>query len=169
MKILAIDPSVMNSAGWATVELEWTNSKAERKLVKEEWNWGAWEISGFNFQQRCCDLKDYIEMEIGTFDQLVLEWPMFYDSQKGQTAAREGYTINLAGIAMFTAGWFHMPSKQTFLYTAPDWKGQLTKAITARRFYKLFGINQMTVDHNAIDACMMLVHHCRKIKLTSNS
>ena len=166
LKILAIDPSVMNSAGWAVVNITWS---AEGK-AEEEWDWGAWALNGMNFQMRCTDLKDYITRDIGHFDVLVCEWPMFYASAKGQMAARQGYTINLAGIAMYIAGWFQVPHRSLFLYTAPDWKGTQKKAITARRFYKLFGLTETTVDHNAIDATMMLVHHCRleAAKLTAS-
>lgn len=165
MKILALDPSVMNRCGWATCDLEWG---PDGKLTKELWNWGFWEISGMNFQMRCNDLKDYIEQspEVQEFTHLVCEWPTFYDSAKGQIAAQQGYTINLAGIAMFIAGWFHVTHQRLCLYTAPDWKGTVKKAVTARRFFKLFGLDEMKVDHNAIDACMMLVYHCKKTGLT---
>ena len=171
MKILALDPSAMHKTGWATVHLEWENGEtlplAKRgKLTREEWDWGFWEIDGWNFQCRCNDLKEHIIATVDEFDQLVIEWPMFYGSSKGQIAAEKGYTINLAGLAMYIAGWFQVHWKDVHLYTAPSWKGTVKKAITARRFYRLFGLSEMTVDHNAIDACMMLVHHCNHVGLT---
>lgn len=167
LDILALDPSVMNRCGWATVQLEWDK---DCKLVKEEWNWGAWQVDGMNFQMRCADLRDHIiEQGLEEFDNLVCEWPAFYASAKGQIAAQQGYTVNLAGIAMYIAGWFHVLHKNLFLYTAPDWKGTVKKTVTAQRFFKLFGLNGMQEDHNAIDACMMLVYHCRKIGLTPNT
>lgn len=175
MKILAIDPSVMNRAGWATVHLEWENSEtlplAKRgKLTREDWSWGFWEINGMNFQMRCSDLKDWIEQDgLSNFDSLVCEWPMFYSNARGQIAAQQGYTVNLAGIAMFIAGWFRVDFRKLFLYTAPNWKGTVKKAVTQRRFFRLFGLNDQSVDHNAVDACMMLVFHCRKVGLTPNS
>lgn len=164
-RILAIDPSVMNRLGWSLLELEWDEAGV---LLKEDWSWGAWELSGMNFLMRCVDARSYIEAEIGEFDELVVEWPMYYDSAKGQVAARQGYTINLAGIAMYLVGWFQLPHQQVFLYTAPDWKGTVPKQVTARRFYKLFNINVMTVDHNAIDATMMLYFHVQKTGRTAN-
>lgn len=173
MKILAIDPSVMNRAGYATLKIEWANGDyktpaAQRgKIITEEWDWGAWEISGMNFKMRCADLRDYIAHDIGEFDMLVLEWPCFYSGQKGRVAAQQGYTINLAGIAMYIAGWFHIPHQMFFLYTAPDWKGTVKKAVTARRFFKLFGLNETEVDHNAIDATMMLYYHTQQLALRS--
>lgn len=174
MKILALDPSVMNRCGWAVADLAWekedTVPLARRgNLIKETWDWGFWEINGMNFQMRCADLRDHISHMGFDFDQLVCEWPTFYDSTKGQVAAQQGYTVNLAGIAMYIAGWFQVRHQNLFLYTAPDWKGTVKKAVTQHRFYKLFGINSMTVDHNAVDATMMLVYHCRKIGLTPNT
>jgi hypothetical protein len=177
MLILALDPSVMNRCGWATVHLEWEHGPtlplARRgHLTVEEWNWGFFEISGMNFQMRCADLRDWIEQSplgLAEFDVLVCEWPTYYDSAKGQIAAQQGYTVNLAGIAMYVAGWFHVQHQNLFLYTAPDWKGTVKKAVTARRFFKLFGLSEMQEDHNAIDACMMLVYHCRKVGLTPNT
>jgi hypothetical protein len=163
-RILALDPSVQNKAGYALLDVEWDQAGV---ILKEDWSWGFWELSGLNFLMRCVDLKDYIESEIGEFDELVVEWPMFYDSTKGAVAARQGYTINLAGIAMFIVGHFHIPHQCVFLYTAPDWKGTVPKQVTARRFYKLFGINVMTVDHNAIDATMMLYFHVQKTRRTN--
>jgi hypothetical protein len=152
MRILSIDPSASRTAGWGLVDLS---------TDPEEWNFGAWELSGINFQARCRDLVDHIDEDIGHFDQLVLEWPMYYDCDRGEVAAREGHTINLSGIAMFIAGWYRMEAKDTFLYTAPDWKGTVSKKVTARRFLKAFGEQYHATDPNAIDACMMLVFHCR--------
>jgi len=152
MRILSIDPSV-NSVGWATADI--TEDSAA-------FNWGVWQVSGLNFLMRCADVRDYILQEIGEFEELVVEWPMFYDSEKGHVAARQGHTINLAGIAMYICGYFQLPHQKMRLYTAPDWKGTVPKQVTARRFFKQFGVDPMKVDHNAVDACMMLLYHCQK-------
>lgn len=152
MKYLSIDPSVANRAGWATYDTE-----------TKEWAWGAWQIEGFNYQMRCHDLKDYIGMEIGDFDELVCEWPMFYGGDSGAVAAQQGYTINLAGIAMFIIGWFQIHYTKCHLYTAPDWKGSVPKQVTQRRFYQAFDLKVKDVDHNAVDATMMLVYHLKQI------
>lgn len=150
---LSLDPSV-NTVGWCVRDD--TNGE-------ESWDWGMWELSGLNFKMRCWDLVGYIEEVIGSFDQLLIEWPTYYDSEKGKVAGRQNYTINLAGLGMFVAGHFRVASKNLFLYTAPEWKGNVAKQVTARRFYKLFDVNVNTVDHNAIDATMMLVEHERKL------
>lgn len=159
-KILSLDPSVMNRCGWAVVELEFDDNG---RCIRNDWDYGFFEIDGSSFQMRCSDLKDHI-MHLGfDFDVLVCEWPAFYAGEKGAIAAQQGYTINLAGIAMYVAGFFQVDFRKLFLYTAPKWKGTVKKAVTARRFFRMFGENEMKVDHNAIDACMMLVWHCKEV------
>lgn len=162
MRILALDPSVANRCGWAVTHLAWD---AAGKLLKEDWDFGSFEVCGMNFQMRCSDLRDHI-IHLGfNFDTLVMEWPTYYDSAKGQIAAQKGYTINLAGIAMYIAGYFQVDFRKLFLYTAPDWKGTVQKAVTARRFFRLFGMSEMKIDHDTIDAVMMLIYHCKRHKL----
>lgn len=160
-RILALDPSVMNRCGWACVYIKWWSDGT----VSDDWDFGSFAISGTNFQMRCSDLKDYIVHLGFDFDTLVVEWPTYYASEKGQIAAQQGYTINLAGIAMYVAGYFQVDFRRLFLYTAPDWKGTVKKAVTARRFFKLFNINELKVDHDTIDAVMILVWHCKQKKL----
>lgn len=150
-RILSIDGSI-KTVGWSLATI--TEESAEFK-------WGMWPLSGLNFLMRCADLRDYITAEIGEFDEMVMEWPMFYDSVRGHAAARQGDTINLAGITMYVAGWFQLPHQRMFLYTAPDWKGSVPKQVTGRKFFKQFGVNYLQVDNNAVDATMMLLHHCK--------
>lgn len=159
-RILALDPSVMNRCGWAAVTLHINEFGV---VTQDDWDFGFFQVDGMSFQMRCSDLKDSI-MSLGfEFNILVCEWPTFYASAKGQIAAQQGYTINLAGIAMYIAGYFQVDFRKLFLYTAPDWKGTVKKAVTARRFFKMFNLSELKVDHNAIDACMMCVFHCRKM------
>lgn len=155
MRILALDPSI-KTCGWSTVDI------GEEEA---EFKWGMFALSGLNFLMRCADLKDYIEMEIGHFDKLVIEWPMFYDSEKGHVAARQGDTINLAGIGMYIAGYFHLHPRDMVLLTAPEWKGTVPKQVTGRRFFQVFGVNYLQVDNNAVDATMMLRWWCIREKL----
>lgn len=132
-------------------------------IIPENWNWGAWELNGLNFKMRCHDLCNHIE-EAGMddFDELVLEWPTYYASEKGDTASKKDTTLFLAGIAMFVAGYFRVPARNLHIITAPMWKGQTEKAVTARRFLKLFGEEYARTDHNAIDAIMMLYKFVQK-------
>lgn len=157
-RTLAIDPSVMNRAGWAVCTLTFN---AQGKIVSDEWDFGSFEICGNNFEMRCSDLTDWIKSLHYDFEYLVCEWPTYYHSAKGQIAAQQGYTINLAGIAMYVAGYFRVDFRNLFLYTAPNWKGTVQKAVTQKRFFKMFQMNDLHVDHDTVDACMMLVWHLR--------
>ena len=157
MKILSLDPSV-NHVGWATLEIE----KGE-SIESGSWDWGCWELDGFNFNMRCQDLRDrIIEEGVGDFDTLVVEWPAFYDSMKGKVAAKQGHTLNLAGICMYVVGWFHMDCSQVHLVTAPQWKGNTPKQVTAKRFFDAFGVNHLKESEHAIDATMMLLAYGKK-------
>lgn len=151
MIILAIDPSVANRTGWATYDTE-----------KKDWKWGFWQSEGINFKVRCVNLRNDIIRDIPHFDQLIVEWPMYYTGERGQIAAQQNFTINLAGMGMYIAGYFQIEPKNLFLCTAPSWKGTVPKQVTARRFYKFFGLHLKDVDHNTIDATMMLLHHLQE-------
>lgn len=153
-KALSIDPSI-NTVGFATLQI-FDNSE-------QEWTWGMWELEGDNLLQRCADLPAYIQGSGNDdFTDLILEWPTYYGSQKGEIAAKQDYTINLAAVAMYTAGFFHLPVSQIELVTAPQWKGQAEKKITGRRFFKHFGVDSLQVDHNAVDATMLLLARAKK-------
>lgn len=153
-KLLSLDPSV-NHVGFATLQI---SPEGEQK-----WNWGTWELSGYNFLQRCDDLRAYIQQSGNAdFTDMIIEWPQFYGSEKGQIAAKQNYTVNLAGIAMYVAGFFHLPVNRIELVTAPQWKGSADKRITARRFFRAFGEDALQVDHNAVDAVMLLLARAKK-------
>ena len=148
MKILSLDVSV-NNVGWAVFDT--------KKQGKEKWSWGTYTLEGFNYDMRLTDLKDRI-IEEGHKDaeHLVIEWPMFYQSTKGMIAAHNNYTIDLAGVCMYIAGWLRLDHRHYHRITASKWKGQVPKAITARKFFKHFGIPLGKVSEHAIDATMML-------------
>ena len=156
-KALAIDPSI-NTVGFATLQFD---RSTEDKML--DWSWGMWELDGWSLLQRCQDLVIRICDEgHDDFSELIIEWPMFYESERGQVAAQQGYTINLAAVGMYVAGWFQLPISNITLVTAPQWKGNVSKATTARRFMRQFGVDAINVDQNAIDAVMMLYAHATK-------
>lgn len=154
MKILSLDLSV-NTVGFATLQIY---NDGEQK-----WNWGTWILEGYNLLQRCADLCAYIQQSGNDdFTDLILEWPTFYASEKGEVAAKQNFTINLAAVGMYTAGFFHLPVERIELVTAPQWKGQADKRITARRFFRHFGEDALVVDHNTVDAVMLLLARAKK-------
>ena len=122
-----------------------------------------WKLEGYNLLQRCADLRAYIQQtDNADFTDLILEWPTFYQSEKGEVAAKQSDTINLAAVAMYIAGFFHLDVTKIDLVTAPQWKGQAQKRVTARRFFQHFGVDALHVDHNAIDATMLLLARAKK-------
>jgi len=145
VKLLSLDVSV-NNVGWATYDTE-----------TKKWAWGCWTLCGYNYSMKLTDLKDrIIEEGHKDVDHLIVEWPMFYQSTKGMIAAHNNYTIDLAGVCMYIAGWLQLDHRHFHLITASKWKGQVPKAITARKFFRHFGISVGKVVEHAIDATMML-------------
>lgn len=156
-KALSIDSSV-NTVGFATLQIA-----IEEDQKAFYWEYGTWNLEGDDLLGRCRDLCHYVQQSgHDNFDHLIIEWPMFYESTKGQIAAQQSYTINLAAVGAYLAGFFHTPLEKVTLVTAPQWKGNATKDVTARRFFRQFGDNHLQVDHNAVDAVMMLLAHAEK-------
>lgn len=158
-KALSIDCSV-NTVGFATLQISYDEQEKQKAF---DWQYGMWRLEGDSLLARCLDLCMYVQQSGNAdFSHLIIEWPMFYESTKGQIAAEQSYTINLAAIGAYLAGFFHTPLERVKLVTAPQWKGNASKDVTARRFFRRFGVNHLHVDHNAIDACMMLLADAEK-------
>jgi hypothetical protein len=99
-------------------------------------------------------------------DWLVLEWPAYFGSAKGQVAAMQGHTINLAAVDAYIAGFFRLKPQDWHLVTATQWKGNVPKEITRMRFFKALGQKQIyKVNHNAVDAVMLLHTFCTRRKI----
>jgi Holliday junction resolvasome RuvABC endonuclease subunit len=150
MKSLSIDPSI-NNVGWSLFD-----SKAETK--QEAWLWGTIHPTGANLEMRITDtiqqLSDLFTWDV--LDYLITERPAFFSSERGQIAAHMNYTIDLAAVAYYIAGWFHMDHRKHFAITANQWKGSVPKAVTARRFFASFPkVDVNTLDEHAIDAVML--------------
>jgi len=172
MKIVSIDPSI-NDVGWAMVKgLErdsdgvWDNSKAD-------WSWGHWEIGSLALTFRLREIAEWVIMDCDGLDPdedwLVIEWPAYFDSDRGQVAAKMGYTLGLAAVCAYIAGFFRMPPQNTHLLTATQWKGSVSKEVTRMRFFRALGQKQIyKVNHNAIDAVMLLHTFCKRRKIVWN-
>jgi hypothetical protein len=165
MKIVSIDPSI-NDVGWAVVDgLKrsksgvWDNSKAK-------WTWGHWKIGGVSLTFKLREIVEWMIIEFDGLEEgdwLVLEWPAFFGSAKGQVAAQQGHTINLAGVDGYIAGFFRLSPMDIHLVTANEWKGNLPKEITRKRLFHALGIKQIyKVNHNAVDAVMLLHEFCKR-------
>lgn len=148
--ILAIDPSV-NECGFATLQIQDDG--------KRIWKWGLIKPQGFNYIGKLFDICSMLSIHLEeTPTELVCEWPQFFNSAKGATAAVKGDTILLAGVNAFISGYFQIGN--TTLRTAVEWKGSVPKQITMRRFLKYFDQKWHDLNHNVVDAIMILHDHC---------
>lgn len=148
MKSVSIDPSV-NFVGWSSF-----NSRAKSR--SKAWKWGTIRPEGVNLEMRIMNLIEELAPIMEDADFFITERPAFYSSERGMIAAHQNYTIDLAAVAYFVAGWFHMDHRKHFAITAPQWKGSVPKAVTARRFFRDFpNVKEATLSEHAIDAVML--------------
>ncbi len=167
-KILALDPSV-NEVGWAVVTGMWRDEDGVWHDENAEWKWGMWKLSALSYTFKLHELREYIDLWLGGLEEgdlFVGEWPAFFDNMRGNVAAKKGYTIDLAGILCYIMGYYRLPWQSICLLTAAQWKGNLPKEITKMRFFKALGVQAYKVDHNAVDACMLLWEFCKRRKIT---
>lgn len=166
MKFLSIDPSV-NNTGWATfdttplevpgIERSLGETHSRNKVIAKCWRWGTWYPDGGSLEMRILDLCSCINEDIGEFDHLIIEKPAFFSSEKGMIAARQNYTIDLAAITYYIGGWFRLMHRQFHPVTAIQWKGNVSKDITKRKFFRKFSnVNTKTTTEHSIDATMLL-------------
>jgi hypothetical protein len=154
MRFLSIDPSTTR-IGWAMHDT----------LAGDFNNFGSWSHGWYcppeqgSLTKKLWGIKNYFFQ--AKADHLICERPMFFNSEKGRIAAKEGYTNNLAMVIGTIYGC--LPSIQLFLYTPQQWKGSVPKEITAVRFKKIFKYAGEMPVHDVIDAIMLLRYHLIRI------
>jgi hypothetical protein len=163
MNILSIDPSV-NNVGWCLLN-------TEGKTIRERWRTGLIKPEGINYAMRCVSLLQELQVILQGLEtkvhHLVTEWPTFFDSSVGHMAARQNYTVNLAGICGFMAGSLRMDHRSWHMVTATEWKGSVAKNVTQRKMFRHFGKKFLgKISEHEIDATMLL-HYWIKIKASS--
>lgn len=169
MKIVAIDPSV-NEVGWAVVENIY-NDENGWHTEEANWRWGHWKIASNSLTFKWKEITEWMIIEFGGLDHsedwVVMEWPVYFDGMRGHASAKMGHTINLASVVAYIAGYFRLPWRNVHLLTATQWKGSVSKEITRMRFFRHMGIKQIyKVNHNAVDAVMMLLTFCKRRAIT---
>ncbi|MFA5936552.1 MAG: hypothetical protein WC822_01595 [Candidatus Paceibacterota bacterium] len=122
------------------------------------------------FQVRCIEMSAKISTVVHEAKPgyLVMEFPTFYEGQRGQAAARGGATLELAFLCgKVEALWegyimkvHHDTGKMfrpSFLTKFPTWNGQLPKEVTCKRFTEKFkiAVDAATIENNFVDAVMM--------------
>lgn len=153
MRSLALDPSV-NNVGWSIYT-------PTAKTKKKAWRWGTIKVEGSNLEMKIIDLCQQLNQlacpEGESMPEFFIsEKPAFFSSEAGQIAAHLNYTIDLAAINYFIAGWFKYDHRHHFAITAKQWKGSVSKAVTARRFFRDFPhVSPATLSEHAIDSIML--------------
>lgn len=172
MKIFSLDPSV-NNCGWAVIEGLVRDKNDVIRADNAKWRYGNWILSAHSFSAKLQEIVEYVILEVNGLnedegDWIILEWPAYFGSSKGQVSAQLGHTLNLAGIDGYVAGYFRLPWQSIHFITANQWKGSVSKEITRMRFFRVMGVKQIyKIDHNAVDAVMMLLEFCKRRKITN--
>mgnify|MGYP001144811521 CR=1 FL=1 len=152
--ILSIDPSV-RELGFAALQISPDKSR--------QWWWGLIKPEGDNYVAKLFDICEMLIQFLpipldSDHIELVTEWPQFFNNARGHTAAVQGDTLLLAGVNAFIIGYFQL--RKTTLRTAVEWKGSVPKQVTIRRFLKRFDQKWHDLNHNIVDAIMILHDHC---------
>jgi hypothetical protein len=167
--ILAIDPSI-NSLGWALAS----------PIFSKEFNWDSyhWKCGSFvprgtTLEAKLCSLNILLD-KFPIINELVIEWPMFFNTEKGRIAARAGFTTQLGAVCGYIVGYFscghRLSADGIYLYTPQAWKGNMPKRATAMKFIRTFPKRKpylRIMDHDEIDAIMLLYYHLEKTRQLS--
>jgi hypothetical protein len=170
MKIVSIDPSV-NRVGWAVVDGLRKDEDGVWHDENADWKFGYWNLGSLSLQFKFKELTEWMILTFGGLNEddiLIVEWPGYFEAARGQIAAQKGYTINLAAMCAYVAGYFRLPWENWVPIKPSQWKGSVPKEITRMRFFKAMGIPQIyKIDHNAVDAVMMLLEFCKRKRITA--
>lgn len=170
-KAVAIDPSV-NRIGYCIINNIYHDDELGWNAEEAQWTWGSWKIRSGSLTFKLKEISDNFDRDIGGLnpkeDHLVVEWPQYFDQQRGQAAAVEGYTTNLAAINAYLFGYYRLPWRQFHPIFPSKWKGNLNKDVTRMRFFREIGVNKhYRIDHDTVDATMMLLWWCKHRGITN--
>lgn len=170
VNIFAIDPSI-NQVGWAKVEGLRRDEDGVWNDELATWTYGYWDIGSHALPYKLEEIVDWCKLDVHCDRDwwFVGEWPTYFGTIKGQISAMQGNTINLGAVIAYIAGYFQILPQNVHLLTATQWKGSVPKEITKMRFFKVLGVKQgqiKTINHNAIDAIMLLHEFCRRRRIS---
>ena len=168
INLFAIDPS-LNDVGWAKVVGLIRDDDGVWHDDNAVWTYGHWVVNAHQFVFRLMEIVEYCMLDIGCDESwwYIAEWPTYYGTRSGQISAMQGNTINLGAVVSYIAGYFRFHPANVHLLTATQWKGTVPKEITKMRFFKILGVDKAyKVNHNAVDAIMLLHEFCRRRKIS---
>lgn len=153
--ILAIDPSIRH-VGWAFHQYEYIIPKWDGGVLEFKENYEI-DFIAYSICQKLKDKLQHIQPDI-----IITEKPSFMSSAKGQIAAQQGYTLDLAFLNGYIISYFRktLYIPKIIQYTPQQWKGQVPKSATLAKFKREFPqINADKLTDHEIDARMMIHHY----------
>jgi hypothetical protein len=160
MILLSIDPS-LRRLGWASFDTE--KMYGLDKLTSDAWNFGTVSPGGEGRLDRLYRLRKFFK-GLTDVNHLILEEPSFYASTKGAIAAKEGYLTDL-GIVLGMAS-MACYEADIWMYKPQVWKGSVSKEVTHAKLFRTFeDANHYRLDHDVVDAIMLLYFHLKTINI----
>ena len=160
-KLLSIDPS-LHSLGFAFYDRSLEAVGAGRYNIRScAWRFGCVHPKGASRQEKWRHAVRALVAEVADWrmTHLVIEWPIFFATQRGRIAASRGDTLEIAGLVGYITGYYHLRADQVTLYAPLEWKGAVPKRVTLAKFERLFGCDPKTVaphyTDDIIDAIMI--------------
>ena len=159
--LLSIDPS-LHSLGFALYNQSLEARGTDRYDIKSgAWRYGCVHPKGASRQEKWRHALQALVAKAADWrmTHLVIEWPIFFATQRGMIAASRGDTLEIAGLVGYIAGHYRLPADHVTLYTPLQWKGAVPKRVTLYKFERLFGCDPKTVaphyTDDVIDAIMI--------------
>jgi hypothetical protein len=148
MNLLSVDPGT-HYTGYAL----WDKTHTTMRLLQ----YGLVRANQFSWVERVQHIRFEIHerlsmtADVTTWEELVIEFPELQTGERGTNASRQGDTLKLA----FLCG--ALMRGATRLFTPSQWKGQLSKQITAIRMLQYWPMLQIVqkIDYNWADAVML--------------
>lgn len=149
--LVSVDPSV-NNIGIAILQIH--------PKAPPQWQSFLLQPTSDDLRVVCNYIARSVEKRAPHITELVLEYPQFMTSTKGQIAAQRGYTLGLAAVCGYLPGYFRLNPMSVKYYTPSQWKGQKPKKATEAAFKRLFEADDSPLpSEHEIDAIMMLHFH----------
>jgi hypothetical protein len=159
--LLSIDPSLC-ALGFALYDQSFEARETDRYNIRSgAWRSGVVHPEGGSRIEKWRHAAETLCAEAADrrVTHLVIEWPIFFGGMRGKIAASRGDTLEIAGLAGYIAGHYHLRADHVTLYTPLEWKGAVPKRVTLAKFERLFGCDPKTVaphyTDDIIDAIMI--------------
>lgn len=149
MNILAIDPSINN------VGLAWYSTEKKKLRTKIYHPPKGPTLVSIGIQ-----IIKSILIWAPELDVIIIEYPQYEGSARGQIASQKGYTLDLSFLCGYIGGFFDLGSTNFLIPTPREWKGNRPKSATEAEVKKVFP--SFVGSEHEIDAVGMILWYLNR-------